>query len=142
MKFQPKTAEEIAVANLIPDGEYDFSVIDAENTQSKNGNDMIRLKLCVYSGDKEIHILDYLLPTFERKLRRACEAVGILEQYNKGLLDAEDFKGRNGKAKICIKKQDDYDPKNEVKDYIVDRSFKAPQEERATIDKQGDDIPF
>lgn len=143
MKFQPRTAEEIAVANLLPEGEYDFTILDAENATSKSGNEMIKIKLCVFSNQKDVHIFDYLLASFERKFRRACECLGVLDLYNKGEIDAEDFKGRSGKCKIGIKKQDDYDPKNEVKDYVVDRSFKAPEEApRATKDASGDNIPF
>jgi len=142
MKFQPKSLEEIQIANLLPEGEYDFSVLDAENATSKSGNEMIKIKLCVYNGDKQSNIFDYLLASFERKFRRACESMGLLDQYMKGTIDAEDFKGRDGKVKIGIKKQNDYEPKNEVKDYVVDRSFKAPEEVRATKDASGDNIPF
>jgi len=40
MRFQPKTEAE--VLNLLPAGEYDFLVKDAEDKTSQAGNDMIK----------------------------------------------------------------------------------------------------
>ena len=48
LEFQPKTEEELKTFVLLPEGEYDFDVIGAEEQTSKSGNAMIKLTLKVY----------------------------------------------------------------------------------------------
>ena len=120
MRITPRTEAEIQSENLFPPGEFDFEILEAEETTSKAGNEMIRLKLKVFSESGNFIIIsDYLLESVAYKLRHACEAVGMVERYESGKLDAMDFQGKSGRLKLRIDKSDNYPDKNGVKDYIA-----------------------
>lgn len=51
MRFEPKSEDQLKAEFLLPDGEYDFTVTEAEEKQSAKGNDMIALKLTAYTPD-------------------------------------------------------------------------------------------
>ena len=132
MQFQPKTEAEIAEANLWPEGEYGFEILDevtmgtktyyTMDTKSKKTDaDMIQLVVKVYDNEGQFRtIIDYLIASMEFKLRHAAAACGLLPQYETGSLTANDFKGKQGFLKLRIgKAQGDYPAKNEVKDYIA-----------------------
>ena len=131
MKFQPKTEEEIAEDNLWPAGDYGFEVLDevifgdktieTKDTTSKSGNEMIQLVLKVYNHEGHFTtIIDYLLESMAKKLRDASIACGLLEQYEMGVLSANDFKGKSGY--VTLKKgkaQNGYPAKNEIQGYVT-----------------------
>lgn len=122
MKFQPKTEKEIAEANLWPEGEYGFEVTEANDTASKKGNDMIKLKLRVYNAEGAFKFIDdYLLESMAFKLRHCASTCGLLDVYEGGSLLASDFVGKNGFVKLKITKDETgkYADKNDVKDYVV-----------------------
>jgi hypothetical protein len=144
MKYVPKTEEELAGEALLPEGVYDFEVLGTDDKPSKKGNDMITLKLRVFSDEGEQYIYDYIAlgSTFgERKLRHAAATCGLLKEYNSGTINADSFNHACGRVKI--KQQagtDDYPlPKNTVADY-VDRA-PAP-DTRPSEDIISDNIPF
>lgn len=159
MNFTPKTEEELQRDELSPAGDYQFRVIAAsEETSKKTGNPMIKVKLELEDGN---HVYDYLIATFERKIRHFCAAVGLLEKYDTGSLAARDCMGCEGLAKIVIKPaQGNFSAKNEVKDYLVDRDAKpavakpasagivtdpvtgAVTETNPPSDPGSDDVPF
>ena len=124
MKYTPKSEEQLAEEALLPDGTYDFTIIDTDDKPSKKGNDMITLKLQVFGNDgAQQHIFDYIAignHFGERKLRHAANACGLLKQYNSGSLEAKDFQDTSGK--ILLKQQKgktDFPlPKNIVSDYL------------------------
>lgn len=151
MKFTPKTEKEIAEANLLSEGEYDFEIIGAEDKVSSRGNDMIYLKLKVFADDGGFKFVDdYLLEAIEYKLRHAAEGTGLLEKYETGHLLASDFLGKCGKVKLVIQKDKNgqYPDKNAVKDYVIDREARAQAGTRqAATNSQApieldDEIPF
>lgn len=153
MRFQPKTEREIAEAGLLPAGEYDFEVIEAEDTQSKAGNDMVALKLSVYDNKDGAtrRVDDWLVDTDggAYKIRHFASATGLLTLYEKGSLPASEMIGRVGRCKIAIRKDKtgNYPDKNSVTDYV-----KAPEtastetpikKTLATVAQElDDDIPF
>lgn len=157
MRFSPKTEQEVAEAGLWPAGEVDFEILEAEDTVSKSGNDMVKLKIKVFNevGDSRI-IFDYLLEAVAYKLRHCAEACDLLANYNEGCLDASDFIGKTGRLKLRITPaKDGYAAKNDIADYIVPRdqpehvtplrSSRTPAAAaiaakfQATLD---DDVPF
>lgn len=122
MKFQPKTDKEISEANLWPDGNYSFEIIEGVDKQSKSGNDMIELKVKVYNNEGGyIFVNDYLLERIAYKLRHAAVACELTEQYEAGSLVGMDFVGKCGTLKLKIQKSKDpaYADKNVVGDYVV-----------------------
>lgn len=125
MNFTPKTEKELS--NLFPEATYDFEIVEARDTLSKNENDMIELKVVIYNGDKTIRIFDYLLEAIAYKLRHCADACGLLSQYETGTLKGEMFVGKTGKCKVVIKVDKDgkYPDKNEIKDYVKRDAAKA-----------------
>lgn len=118
MKFNPKTEKEIEEGNLLENGEYGFDILIAEDTYSKKGNEMIKLKLKIYAGDSEKRLFDYLLEEMEFKLRHFCDSVGLLSEYNMGALTADMCIGRSGKCNIVKKEDKVYGLQNVIKDYV------------------------
>lgn len=122
MRFTPKSEEDVMTGQLLTAGDYPFSIMTAEDAVSKAGNEMIKLKLVIYADDgRQGHVFDYLLESIPHKLRHCAYACGLGTQYETGTLTAHDFVGREGYAKITIQKQDGYDPRNTVRDYIIDK---------------------
>lgn len=152
LNFRPKSEEELAEEQLAPAGEYDFTVIHAEDATSRNGNSMIKVKLGIYRGHAiGNHVYDYLLEKMEYKLRHFCATTGLMGKYEAGTLCAEDCKGRSGRVKLAIDYNDDYPPKNVAKDYVVGKASSAPSAPAATAKAKpaatpapdtDDDVPF
>jgi hypothetical protein len=147
MKYTPKTEAQLAEESLLPNGTYDFEIIETSDRPSKKGNDMFSLKLSVFDIDGNQRIIfDYIaMGNFfgERKLRHAANACGLLEIYNSGNLKADDFLNTSGK--ILLKQQKgtpDFPlPKNVVVDYLQRENgdVAVTKPIREIID---DDIPF
>lgn len=121
MQFAPKSEQELKSENLFAEGDYDFEVLEAEETRSKKGNDMIKLKLNVLdrSGNSR-WVYDYLLESMGFKLRHFCEGTGLLSKYDQGTLTARDCIGRSGICKLQVEDASGaYPAKNSVADYVV-----------------------
>ena len=100
-------------------GVYPFEVMEAVDTFSKAGNEMIKLKLCVFGDDGQTpHIYDYLLEKLPFKLRHFAETTSLLPQYEAGELTAVHCLNREGWVKLSIEEQEGFSPKNSVKDYV------------------------
>ena len=160
LSFNPKSEDEIkadaAKRGPWPKGNYDFEVVNYANEISSKGNPMIKLALRVFHPDGTTRmVFDYLLPAMEFKLRHACECMGLMQQYESGELDAEDFDGRNGKLALNIRKgTGDFPDQNVVADYLkpdggaaapARMSMGAPAQSRggkASSANLDDEIPF
>lgn len=161
MRFTPKSESEIAADNLWPAGEYGFEVLDQGSVfgkethtverQSQNGTDMIQLVLKVYNSDGRFQTFrDFLMESMPGKLRHACEACGLLSQYETGVLTAQQFIGKSGYLKLKIEKDKhgQYPDKNAVHDYISpgEKAAKAANEpppgHPAASSDFDDTIPF
>lgn len=142
MKFQPKTEEELEAEMIVPDGEYDFTVMEAEERQSKKGNSMIQVKLNVFTEQGDLHLYDYLLEAMAFKLRHFCSSIGVLADYNLGTLEVSDIVGRSGKVKLTSKKEEGYPLKNVVKDYVKKENGEPPPVGSSPPNPKDDDLPF
>lgn len=152
MKITPKSASEVATAGLLPAGVYDCEVVEAEETVSSKGNDMIKMRVKVYTEDGSSRTLfDYLLDSVAYKVRHAAESFGLMEAYDAGELSAIDLQGRTGRCKVRIDPaKDGYEAKNSIQDYVVGTEVIAKRVAQTvaasrapgggTID--GDEIPF
>jgi len=131
MKVTPRTDKELKEMNIWQPGSYYFKIIEeiaigqnlyrTQEAVSKNGNEMIRLVLQVFNDEGHfITILDHLL-----------------DKYESGELNAEDFIGKTGKLSLGIDKDKSgqYPDRNGVKDYIV----LTTQTEEGSLE---DEIPF
>jgi hypothetical protein len=149
MRTTPKTAKEIAESGLWPAGTYDYEVLTAEDTISKAGADMIKLKVKIFNdeGNSQI-VFDYLLDAMPAKLRHAAEAFGLIEEYEAGGFDAIECEGKTGRCKVTIQKDKtgSYPDRNSISDYIpevnatsIERKTRKARDETRDID---DEIPF
>ena len=157
MQFNSKSREELARESLTPPGEYDFEIMRAEETTSKKGNEMIKLKLRVFVENGEIHVYDYLVAGMEYKLANFCDAIGRSDDYDDGEINADNLVGCAGKLKLVIEKeQKDKDTgevkwpaKNVVKTYIAGKKGQEKMAERrvktapkAAVKTDDEEIPF
>jgi hypothetical protein len=125
MRITPQSEAAVMEANLLPAGEYPFTVRVAQETISKvkpdgsGGNPMIALQLEVYDDDgKGRRVNDYLMESVAYKLRHFAYAVGLGSQYERGELHASDMQGLSGRCLIKIEPaREQYNARNGVKDY-------------------------
>lgn len=152
MRFTPKSEQELASGDLVPAGTYDFEVKSAEETVSKSGNDMVKLSIWIFSesGAKRV-VFDYLVGTeaAQFKVRGFAAAVGLLEEYDGGEMEAIDMEGKVGRCKIVVQKDTtgQYSDKNSVASYIaapvtVGSIAKNTAKAKAKADDLDDSIPF
>jgi len=145
MRLTPMSDEQLAVMNLLPDGEYQFEVTNAEDTKSKSGNDMIKLTLTVWDAEGRQHtVYDYLLEAMPKKLKHFAKHLGLITKYESGELLADDCIGKCGTLDLIIQedKSGKYPPRNSVADYVEKKDFVnhgSPVKEGDLFD---DDLPF
>ena len=162
--INPLSEEELDVFALLDEGVYDFEVTKSTDGMSKSNNPMNTLDLKIWKPDGSVKLMkDYLVFSSVnfcmRKVRHFCEAVGILEEYEKGQI-RKDFTGLSGKVELVIKEGglipedklegkpigSTYPTKNEVKDYILPNKGTVkhvgmkPLPEKK--DEFNDEIPF
>ena len=146
MKFEAKTEEEVSSFDLAPAGKYAFEVLEAEEKQSKAGNDMIALKIGILHDGSMHGVFDYLVAGEKTayKVRHFADAVGMLAEYEKGQLNADDLVGLTGECNIVVQPaKDGYDAKNSVKDYVKRGGASAPAKvAKKAAEVIDDDIPF
>ena len=148
MKFDPNAATESTGGFAVwPPGEYDFEVSEAEDTTSKAGNDMIKLKLFVYDREgNRLVVFDYLVSSAAWKIKAFAEAAGMLSDFDAGELDAALMIGRTGRARIGLEKQEGFDERNKVLAYVKKPAAStAPVLRRASVPAGAgldDEIPF
>lgn len=101
MKYNPNDYDPAAevMHDLVPEGDYEFTVSNAFERLSHNGNEMIELELSVEVGrDQPIRVYDRLVgtPAAQWKIHQFCECVGL--EYNQGEVLPDDVAGRSGWA--------------------------------------------
>lgn len=141
MRFEPKTDQQIDESGLLEPGLYDFEVMEAEEKQSKAGNDMVALILRIEDSDgRGFKVRDWLVGTEANayKVKHFASSVGLLAEYEKGDLPAGYMVGKTGRCKIKIKPANgEYRAGNAVADYIG-ATVEAPKAKQLV----DDDIPF
>lgn len=150
MRVEPKTAKEVDEMGLLPAAIYDFIIAEADDTQSKAGNDMAVIKLKIEDENGREHkIVDYLvsIDSMAYKIRHFAESVGLLAEYEKGDMPADFMLGRTGRCKLVVQPaKGEYRAKNTVADYIVDKTAATgnPAKPQANFDRSelDDEIPF
>lgn len=167
MKFQPKSDEQLAkeeqARTLWEKGIYSYEIISHVkfgsntiqtcDTVSKKGNDMLVLVVKLFNDDgRESVVVDYITGDMGFKFKHVAYANGLGAQYDAGELNAIDFVGKCGKAKVGISKgkpKDDgsgnYPDKNCINDYLVDDGSEASVNgvvAKAATPIHDDSIPF
>lgn len=136
MKFDPeKESRRFAVK----EGICSFLILNAEETKSKAGNQMI--KLTVEITDKEGRyciVFDYLVANAQWKIKNLCESIGEIETYESGEISADMLKNKYSECEVITEEDpsNQYPPKLKIKKYLKRDEDKSAD---AEID---DDIPF
>lgn len=159
MKITPKTREQLATENLIPEGNHEVVVEGAEDKVSSNDNEMIELKLRVYLPDNRERVAsDWLLESFGAKLLDFVEAAGLEKHYNAGTLTARDCIGHSLLATFVHRTQKKGEYAGQVQSSVTGYAKLVRQAspggksvapkprsvppEAVTADIKEDDIPF
>jgi hypothetical protein len=123
VKIQTLTEAELAAEKakfgVWPKGNYDFEIVGAEDAISKAGNEMIVLDIHAFDqhGNRKT-LKDWLVDTVPIKMHNVCHATGLHALYARGNVNAFDFVGRTGRLTMGIQKQDGFEDRNRVLDYI------------------------
>lgn len=155
MRFTPVSEQEAdsQSANLFPNGDYDFEVREATEKESASGNEMTELEVWIFdsSGTRKL-LFDYLVVTEKSawKIRHFAASCGLLPQYERGSLSANEMVGRTGKCTVATQPaKDGYPAKNVIRDYLkaagapVSRPTQSRPKAMATAgDDLNDEIPF
>ncbi len=142
MQITPRTEKEIKEMRLVPEGEYYFKIIKAEEKVSKSsGQPMIELNLVIWDEKgKERYVTDYLInnDNMAFKIRHLYECIGMIEEYNSGNIDPFSLLNKEGNVKIIVQKDKKgiYNDKNVVKDYILKK------QETEEENELNDELPF
>lgn len=145
----------------VEEGDYPFTVVKADQTFSKAGNEMINLELAIEAGESTIKIYDRLVFTDKALgfIKRFCEATGLDDQWEAGNLEASDCLGTEGVVHIELgEKKDDGKQFMEVAYYLKKgekpkfsespskqvKNMSKPKPTPATVPAavDEDDIPF
>lgn len=124
MQFTPITEADEKGAReftLLPDGDYDFEVLTAEEKYSAKGDCYIWLKLGVWdvAGRQQWVFASLLsIDSMLWKLRHFAQSVGIEKDYESGNINPINLIKLTGKCKIHSKKDLKGVLRNDVKDYI------------------------
>ena len=128
IRYNPK-------AGLLPDGEYDATIVSAIDKISTNGNEMIELLVRVYAGGNQaVEIKDWAMDALPWKLRHLCRAVN--HDFESGELSPGELLEQNIRVKVATEKSDKYGEQNRIADYLGPASTNGPS---AVADS---DIPF
>jgi hypothetical protein len=123
MQVTPRSESDLrklATSNLLKAAWYDAEIQAAAEGVSSNRNDMIELTVSVPDGSGAGRGLRDWLTDVGRgaiKLRRACEAIGALDRYEAGNINASDFTGKAVRVKLGIQKKRGYPDRQIVEDY-------------------------
>lgn len=112
--FKPYSDEEIEKidkegALFLPDDRYPFEIVKTSEGTSGKGNKQFVLEL-KFPGLKW-NVKAYLLPEHEHGLqikyfKSACKAVNILNKYETGSVEHDDFLRRKGEAFLIFEEKD------------------------------------
>jgi hypothetical protein len=152
MKFTPLSEQEAESqsSGLWPDGQYDFEVREATEKESSTGNEMTELEVWIYnpSGDRRL-VFDYLVVTEKSawKIRSFAASCGLLPQYERGTLIANEMVGRTGRCILMTRPANDgYPAKNTIKSYVkaAAGAVRASSGSRAKVPVSDidDEVPF
>jgi hypothetical protein len=121
MEFNPSDSAPRSGFELLPAGEYDVEVIEAEERTSQKGNQMIALTLQTRHPDGyDSRVWDFLVsvPAAVFKIKMFCEAAGLQKQFEGGRLTAEDCVGGKAVATIIIEDgREGFSDRNSIQEY-------------------------
>lgn len=150
MKFDPSAAEERSFP-ILPEGEYEFEVENAEHTISKKGNMMWKLTLRVDPLDgPSVRVFEHIVENNTdgsiRKFSAFVKSIGMVGKIEDSE-QMEDAIGEIGRAKVGIQEAEGpYPEKNVIKWFLPPKEEKkeeaAPKKSKKKPVIADDDLPF
>lgn len=142
--YKKISADEDKMRNVFEKGEYSFLVESVEEKPCKNEvNKMLVVNLLLMHENRTLRIMDWIMldmEGFEYKLRHFADTCSLLDKYEAGTLEAVDFLGHEGIAKVNVteyEKDGEIIKTNKVMDYVKSKVTKANDP-----DFLNDAIPF
>lgn len=119
-----------------PAGVYTLRILEATETQSKAGNEMLKLALEVAEGEHENRrVWDYITPSNQyglAKLKGLCLSAGLMT-----VTGTADLEGQLVRAKIKIEPpQNGYDASNKVTEYLAKPTVAASTSQAQPMPKR------
>lgn len=110
MQFDPNDVGEQPQRKLIGEGEYDFEVMDAENTVFKDDDGehkQIKLKLRIFADEGSIVLNTWVGYPVNKlwRLRDFCRCVGLEKAWESGEVTPDDCVGKAGECVVGIWKE-------------------------------------
>ena len=149
-QFQALPREELKSFMLLPDGEYKFVVVSAEQKTSKNGNAMIEIKIGINGASNNVTVRDWLvnLPSMQYKICEFCDAVGV--PYERGSFTANEILGKTGNCILFTESRTLDDGRemksNKVRSYVKSRQLSFDNIKQDEVNNppppSEDDMPF
>jgi len=154
MRVTPKTDEELS--NVWNAGWYPATIENAVEGLSKNNAEMLTLTVKAYDNDtgRSKELKDYIVDAVAYKVKHACEACGLIDDYNSGHVDPQKMVSVNLEVKLGIEqdKTGAYPDKNKIIDYRATQIPRAAtnkptgvpvqQQRQAAKAAPDSDIPF
>jgi hypothetical protein len=139
----------------LAEGSYDFTVVDAIEKQSQNGNTMIELQLMVGGsdgGNGGIRVFDHLVFTPKSYWKIDAFRIATGEKLTQGQtvsFEAEDCIGRTGKLWLTVERYEGRN-RNKVGEYLDPNAENpppaapSPKKEPPSLEEQfgDDDLPM
>ena len=151
MSFEYNPKEVKSEYALLANGEYECEIVDAEETVSKAGNDMLKLVICIYGNDGEqVRVYDYIVsPSTIYKLKSICRCCEI--EFD-GILDEQLLIGRRMRVLTKIEPErtvegKTYAERNSIVKYVSGLGKKPTDIDPLVADDKDikplpDDVPF
>ena len=107
LKFQPKTEAELATFELLPPGEYPFTVFESVLKPSKSaknaGKLMVELKIKVHGPNFDAQVYSYFSDWFsEWLLKHFCDSVGLSKDTHQASLIHPTTHGETARAGLRL----------------------------------------
>ena len=137
----------------LTEGDYPFTVLNAESKVSQNGNDMINLELAIETPERIIKVYDRLVFTSKALgfIKGFCDATGLDQQWETGVLEPEHCIGAEGMVHLELgdKKEDGkqfmevgYYLKKGQKPKFSEQPKKQVETKMETVPTGEEDLPF
>lgn len=134
--YNPKDASE-----CLPEGEYDASIATVEEKISKSGgNPMLAVGFSVPMNGRQWTVRDYIVnPSSLFKLKQISRCFGKLADFDAGLFDLAQFKGRALRLVLAVESEPGFADKNVIKAF---KETNGAVRRPAATQQDDADIPF
>lgn len=149
MKHDALTEEEIAKAALLPEGTYDFTIIEVNEYVSDKGNATFKIKHNIFEPEGKTRVIyDWVTPAWPKKFKHLHDACGLIDLYNSKQAKPEDFVDKSGKLILGVgepyKDKNGLDRiNNSVVDYVKrDNAETYKNAATKAAEDLNDEVPF